>query len=314
MSQARTGVNGLHHVTAIAGPAQRNLDFWAKTLGLRFVKKTVNFDDPGTYHLYYGDGVGHPGTIMTFFPWEGVVRGQPGTGETGLTQLAVPEDALAFWKARLDAAGVTTEREEMLFGEHRLIARDPDGIGLAFVEVAEDGRESWTTDEIGADVAIRGFHGVTLNLADAAGTGALLEGLMNYEKADNEGATTRYVGRGDSDANIVDIVEEHGPRAASMGAGSVHHVAFAVEDDATQKAVRQTLVDEGLNVTPVIDRNYFHSIYFRSPGGVLFEIATNTPGFDVDEPVETLGEALKLPRQHEHLRALLEEQLPKLVA
>ena len=314
MSQARTGVNGLHHVTAIAGPAQRNLDFWAKTLGLRFVKKTVNFDDPGTYHLYYGDGVGHPGTIMTFFPWEGVVRGQPGTGETGLTQLAVPEDALAFWKARLDAAGVTTEQEEMLFGEHRLIARDPDGIGLAFVEVAEDGREPWTTDEIGADVAIRGFHGVTLNLADAAGTGALLEGLMNYEKADREGATTRYVGRGDSDANIVDIVEENGPRAASMGAGSVHHVAFAVEDDATQKAVRQTLVDEGLNVTPVIDRNYFHSIYFRSPGGVLFEIATNTPGFDVDEPVETLGEALKLPRQHEHLRALLEEQLPKLVA
>jgi glyoxalase family protein len=306
-------INGLHHVTAISGGAQRNLDFYVKVLGLRFVKKTVNFDDPSVYHLYYGNEVGSPGTALTFFPWEHLSKGRAGVGETSLTQFSVPEGSLSFWQRRLGAAGVPVAEPETSFGEDRLTLEDPDGMKLALVvpDVA-DGRSPWLTSEIGEDVAIRGFHGVTLTLASGGPTAELLTGVMGYELLDREGESSRYVSPGARHARFVDIVEQpRGPHAL-QGGGSVHHIAFSVEDPAAQDAVRERLLAAGHSVTPQIDRNYFFSVYFRSPGGVLFEIATEEPGFTVDEPVAELGTHLKLPAQHEHRRAEIERTLPPL--
>ena len=306
-------INGLHHITAISGSAQRNLDFWAGLLGLRFVKKTVNFDDPGTYHLYYGNETGTPGTVMTFFPWAGVPRGRRGTGEASLTQLAVPPGSLPFWRQRLEARDLAVDGPRRRFDEELLHARDPDGLELALVVPATaDEREPWTTAEIGEGVAIRGFHGVTLTLAEAAPTAALLEGLLGYQAVGAADDVERYASPHVRHARFVDIDARPGRERALQGAGSVHHIAFAVVDRAAQMQVRERLVAAGHQVTPQIDRNYFYSIYFRSQGGVLFEIATEEPGFMVDEPRAELGRHLKLPRQHEHLRAELERVLPPL--
>jgi glyoxalase family protein len=306
-------INGLHHITAISGAAQRNLDFYAGVLGLRFVKKTVNFDDPGTYHLYYGNEVGTPGTVMTFFPWAGVPRGRRGVGEASLTQFAVPPGSLPFWRQRLAARDVSVDGPRQRFGEEFLLAGDPDGLEFALVvPAADDDREPRTTPEIGAEVAIRGFHGVTLMLAEAAPTAALLEGPLGYRAIGQEDGTERYASPHARQARFVDIDARPGRERALQGAGSVHHIAFAVVDRAAQMAVRERLVAAGFQVTPPIDRNYFYSIYFRSPGGVLFEVATAEPGFAVDEPVAELGRHLRLPAQHEHLRAELERSLPPL--
>jgi glyoxalase family protein len=306
-------INGLHHITAISGPAQRNLDFYAHLLGLRFVKRTVNFDDPGTYHLYYGNEVGTPGTVLTFFPWEGVAPGRRGVGEASLTQFAVPPGSLAFWHRRLEANGVPVGGPRTRFGEELLLGRDPDGLEFALVvPAAEDRRAPWTSAEVGQEVAIRGFHGVTLTLADAARTAALLEDPLGYERVAEEDGVQRYATPHAREARFVDIDQRAGGSRALQGAGSVHHIAFAVADRPGQMAVRERLVAAGYQVTPQIDRNYFYSIYFRSPGGVLFEIATEEPGFTVDEPRAELGQHLKLPRQHEHLRAELERRLPPL--
>jgi glyoxalase family protein len=306
-------INGLHHVTAISGGAQRNLDFYVKVLGLRFVKKTVNFDDPTVYHLYYGDEVGSPGTALTFFPWEHLQRGRAGVGETSLTQFSVPPGSLSFWQRRLEAAGVPGSGPERWFGEERLILEDPDGLRAALVVPGKaDGRKPWLTEEIGEDVAIRGFHGVTLTLASRGPTGELLTEVMGYELLEKEGERSRYASPSADHARFVDIVEEpRGPHAL-QGGGSVHHIAFSVEDRAAQNEFRERLRAAGHAVTPQIDRNYFFSIYFRSPGGVLFEIATQEPGFTVDEPVAELGRNLKLPAQHEHLRSEIERTLPPL--
>jgi len=306
-------IKGLHHVTALAGDAADNNAFYTHTLGLRRVKKTVNFDEPSVYHLYYGDEAGSPGTIMTYFPFPHIVRGRPGTGEVGTTVFAVPEGSLGFWEARLAAAHAGNLERGESFGQKRLTFRGPDGDGLAVVEVPGDTRAPWIGGGIGADEAIRGFHSASLRLKDAGATEALLK-YMGYTEAERHGEIKRLVLPGGNGADFIDIETLPGVAPAGQGAGSVHHVAFAVPDRAAQLVVRKALVDTGFAVTPVIDRDYFWSIYFRTPGGVLFEIATNEPGFNVDEDSAHLGEALKLPKQHAHLRAALEKTLEPLEA
>jgi glyoxalase family protein len=306
-------INGIHHITAISGPAQRNLDFYTKVLGLRFVKKTVNFDDPSVYHLYYGDEVGTPGTVLTFFAWEHAARGRAGGGEASLTQFAVAGGSLRFWRQRLEAAGAPVSGPSRRFGEEVLLSQDPDGLRFALVVPTDDDeRAPWTTSEIPAEVAVRGFHAVTISLAEREPTAALLVDLLGYQAVGVEDGTRRYASPHARHARFVDIAADAG--RAVQGAGSVHHVAFSVADRAAEMSVRARLVAAGYNVTPQIDRNYFYSIYFRSPGGVLFEVATEEPGFAVDEPVAELGRHLKLPRQHEHLRSELERVLPSLTA
>ncbi len=307
-----TQINGIHHVTAMASDANRNNAFYTKTLGLRRVKKTVNFDAPDVYHLYYGDERGTPGTIMTYFPFPRAARGRPGTGEVGTTMFAVPEGALDDWQARLEAAGVTGLKRGSAFGEQRLAFAGPDGDGLALVETAGDARAPWTGGGVGSDLAIRGFRGASLRLRDDAPTAELLA-FMGYTEAGREGAVRRLVREGGNGADIVEIDRRPEMPAAGQGAGSVHHIAFAVANRADQLAAREALVDIGNTVTPVIDRDYFWAIYFRTPGGVLFEIATAEPGFDRDEDAAHLGEELKLPSQHEHLRERLETSLEPIV-
>jgi glyoxalase family protein len=306
-------INGLHHVTAISGDAQRNLDFYAKVLGLRFVKRTVNFDDPSVYHLYYGDETGAPGTAMTFFPWEHLAPARRGTGEVAQTAFSVPDGSLDFWRERLRALDVPHHEPEPRFGEPALALTDPDGLPLALVVAAEpDPRPSWTTAEIGPEHAVRGFHGVCLTLDERARTAELLTEVMGYERVASAGRVHRYAAPYSPAARYVDIVEDPEGAPAVSGRGAVHHIAFAVADDDAQDHFRRKLIGAGHRVTPRIDRTYFHSIYFRTPGGVLFEIATEGPGFTLDEPRETLGQSLKLPPQHEHLRARLEQSLPPL--
>ena len=306
-------INGLHHVTAISGAPQRNLDFYAKVLGLRFVKRTVNFDDPSVYHLYYGNETGAPGTAMTFFPWEHLPPARRGTGEVAHTAFAVPPGSLDFWRERLSRLGVPHQDAEPRFGEPALGLSDPDGLPLALVAPDEpDPRAPWTTPEIDAGHAVRGFHGVTLALHVGAATAELLTEVMGYEPVARDDLVHRYAAPRGTTARYVDIVEAPNGAPASSGLGSVHHIAFAVADDDAQDHFRRRLISAGHRVTPRIDRTYFHSIYFRTPGGVLFEIATAGPGFTVDEPRATLGRELKLPAQHEHLRARLQQILPPL--
>jgi len=304
-----TQIKGLHHVTALARDANENNAFFTRTLGLRRVKKTVNFDAPDVYHLYYADERGTPGTVITYFPFPDAARGRPGVGEAGITAFAVPPGALPFWEERLAAHGVAGLGRAELFGEKRLSFSGPDGDGLALVETYDDGRTPWTGNGVSEDVAIRGFHSVTLRLADEAATVELLH-LMNFEDVDTAGALRRFAICGeDNGAGIIDIETLPSAEHARQGAGSVHHVAFAVENRDSQLEVRKTLMEAGYQVTPVIDRDYFFAMYFRTPGGILFEIATNEPGFSRDEDVAHLGAALKLPAQHEHLRPFLEQHL-----
>ena len=306
-------INGLHHVTAISGAPQRNLDFYAKVLGLRFVKRTVNFDDPSVYHLYYGNETGAPGTAMTFFPWEHLPPARRGTGEVALTAFSVPAGSLDFWRERLARLGVPHHEPEPRFGEPALALADPDGLPLALVAAGEpDPRAPWTTPEVDAGHALRGFDGVALTLDVGAATAELLTDVMGYQHVASDDRVHRYGAPHGATARYVDIVEAPNGAPATSGRGSVHHIAFAVADDDAQDHFRRRLISAGHRVTPRIDRTYFHSIYFRTPGGVLFEIATAGPGFTVDEPRETLGRELKLPEQHEHLRARLEEMLPPL--
>jgi glyoxalase family protein len=301
-------INGLHHVTSLASNAQQNNDFFTKTLGLRRVKKTVNFDSPETYHLYYGDEKGTPGSVMTYFPFRGIGKGVIGTGEVGETHFSVPKGALGYWKERLGAHGVTGLTESTRFGEARLSFQGPDGDGFALIETANDARVGWTGAGVGNAEALRGFQGVNLNLRDGDATAELL-GFMGYDRLETEGSVTRYGISGGNGADFVDINVQPGLARGQQGAGSVHHLAFSVPDRAAQLEVRKALMDTGYQVTPVIDRDYFWAIYFRTPGGVLFEVATNEPGFDRDEDLANLGTALKLPTQHEALRARIEDYL-----
>jgi glyoxalase family protein len=307
---------GLHHVTTIAGSPLRNLDFYTHVLGLRLVKRTVNFDDPGTYHLYYGDETGRPGTVLTFFPWEHAVKGRVGTGETEQTAFRVPARSLGYWTHRFVDKGVAHEAIEKRFGETVLRFADPDGTSLALVAVPDAENEpAWSNGEIPAEHAIRGFHGVTLLLDDGARTGAILTDLLGFHEAAREGALVRYRAPGSAAGTVIDIHAAKGLGRGRQGRGSVHHIAFRAADDAEQAAMAKKLVAQhGVHPTDQRDRNYFRSIYFREPGGVLFEIATDIPGFAVDEPVASLGRALKLPPFLESRRGEIERALPALEA
>ena len=307
--------NGIHHVTAIAGPARRNVDFYTNVLGLRLVKRTVNFDDPGTYHLYYGDEAGAPGTILTFFPWAHVAPGRIGAGETQETLFRVPEGSLGEWMRRFVERSVAHDAVEKRFGETVLPFRDPDGMQLGLVGVSGiEGEPAWTGGDMTAEHAVRGFHSVRIRLNATEATGAILTDVFDFSEAGREGAAVRFK----ADAamgSVVDLIVDADARSGRQGGGSVHHVAFRAADDAAEMAMRAKLAENhGIRTTDQKDRNYFRSLYFREPGGVLFEIATDIPGFAADEPAASLGQALKLPPQYEPRRREIEAILPDLGA
>lgn len=303
---------GLHHITAIADNAKRNLDFYTKVLGVRLVKKTVNFDDPGTYHFYFGNEEGTPGTILTFFPWEGIGKGTNGSGLATHIGYSVPKGSLEFWKNRLKNFNVNVEEGE-IFGEKLISFQDPDGLQLQFIESSTpDDRKVWTTDDIKNENALKGFHNITLTLKKADPTIKVLTDIFGYDLQKQEGERYRFATDAIETANLVDIIENDKILAGRNAAGTNHHVAFRVKDDNVLMEFREKVMSAGLNITPKIDRDYFYSLYFREPGGVLFEIATDNPGFTVDEPLNELGTNLKLPKQHEALREKIEEVLPKL--
>lgn len=306
-------IPGIHHVTAITADAQKNIDFYCGVLGLRLVKLTVNFDDPRSYHLYYGDALGRPGTIMTFFAWPGAHRGKVGPPEVTSTAFAVPVGSLDFWVAHLRKHGVATEAPAERFGERLLRFADPDEMALEVVDGADGGQQPSAAATIPAEHAIRGFHGVTISEEGYESTARVLTEVMGFKVQDSEGNRFRYrAGAGDGFASIVDLLCVPDAQHGGLGTGIVHHVAFRTPDDPQQDAWRKQIVRAGLNVSPVMDRTYFHSIYYREPGGVLFEIATDSPGFTVDEPAERLGSKLMLPAQYEPSRAAIERVLPAL--
>jgi catechol 2,3-dioxygenase-like lactoylglutathione lyase family enzyme len=303
-------ISGLHHVTAITSDAQKNIDFYCGVLGLRLVKRTVNFDDPRSYHLYYGDELGRPGTILTFFAWPGAYRGRIGAPQVSSTAFAIPNSSIDFWKKRLEANGVSYEVAPARFGDQVLTFTDFDGMQLELV-ATNDPRAPWAAGTVPTEHAIRGFHSVSLSESDQEVTAEVLTKTMGFTAAGVDGNRSRYVGA-DASGGVVDLLDVPNSKAGSMGAGTVHHVAFRTPDDASEAKWRRQLTEEGFHVSPVMDRNYFHSIYFREPGGVLFEIATDIPGFAVDEPAASLGMELKLPQQFESARASIESHLPKI--
>ncbi len=306
MAIEKENIEGIHHITAVAGDPQLNVDFYAGFLGLRLVKLTINFDDPTTYHLYYGDEMGHPGTILTFFPWPGAPKGRTGTGQLTTIAFAIPETAISFWESRLKRQGIQYHGPTTRFSERVLSFSDPDGLQLELVTGKADSGFAREGTPIPAEHAIRGFHGITLTETGPERTEALLTKTMGSRKLAQVGMRSRFqVG-----TNIVDLVSEPDAPRGIVSVGTVHHVAWRTPDDEQQKAWREKLLKIGLNVTPVIDRKYFHSIYFREPGGVLFEIATDPPGFMVDEPAAQLGTGLKLPPWLEPQRAEIEKALP----
>ncbi|RYG44843.1 ring-cleaving dioxygenase, partial [bacterium] len=289
---------GLHHITTIASDAAANYDFYVRFLGLRLVKKTVNFDDPGTYHLYYGDEEGHPGTIMTFFPWPGARRGRPGAGEATGVAFAIPVGSLSFWKSRAETQGHHVESLEGRLGDIGLSLRDPDGLRI---ELVESGVPGSPREDIPAEAAIGGFFAATLEIVDLLPTIGLLTGTMGLEPVADDGRRFRFR-TVTAPGQFIDLLHVPSGPWGQLGAGTVHHIAFRAKDDADQLGWRETLDAAGHEVTEVRDRNYFHSIYFREPGGVLFEIATDPPGFAVDEPKGTMGERLMLPEWLESQR------------
>lgn len=302
---------GLHHITAIAGSAIRNHDFYTRILGLRLLKKTVNFDDPYTYHLYYGDEQGTPGTILTFFPYEQVNSGRRGTGMATEIGYAVPEGSFDFWIDRFDTNGIIYNKPAQKFGEQYLTFLDPDGLKLELtVPKNPDHRKPWVSNEVGEQVAARGFHNTTITLEDIKPTAAVLTEVLGYRLAEQHVNRYRYVCDAIETAAIVDLVEARGEQPGFVAGGAIHHIAFRVKDEEVLMQYRDKVRRFGLNVTPKIDRNYFYSIYFREPGGVLFEVATDHPGFAIDEATAELGNQLKLPPQHEPLRDKLIQRLP----
>ncbi len=304
---------GLHHITAIAGSAQKNFDFYTKVLGLRMVKKTVNFDDPGTYHFYYGDENGSPGTILTFFPWEGIGKGRAGKGQVTEIGYAIASESLDFWKKRFTDHNVAFEELPDRFGEKVLRFEDPDGLVITLiVPTTTDTRKGWSTVEVPEAHALKGFHVASLLLDKIDKTARILTDIFGYELIGQEGNRHRFKTTAVEFASIIDLVEDPTAPNGHNAAGTNHHIAFRVKDEATQMAFHDKIAAAGHSITPKIDRDYFYSLYFREPGGVLFEIATDNPGFTVDEPLESLGQALKLPQQYEHAREQIESHLPQL--
>jgi glyoxalase family protein len=304
-------ISGIHHITAISSDPQRTLDFYTQVLGLRLVKLTVNFDDPGTYHFYFGDEVGTPGTILTFFPWPHVQRGRLGTGQVTAIAFDMPATSLDFWLTRLHDRGAQMGEVDDRFGEEVVHLEDPDGLPLELVAVSRAAdRPIAASSPVPAEHALRGFHSATLAERDSEATERLVE-FMGFTKVHDGVHRVRYQATA-PDASIIDIVREPKTPGGDLGAGIVHHIAFRTPTDDQQERWRAELTPQVRGVTPVIDRVYFHSIYFREPGGILFEIATDPPGFAIDESVDHLGERLMLPPWLEPSRADLERRLPRL--
>ena len=308
-------IGGIHHITAIASSASDNLAFYTDVLGMRLVKKTVNFDDPYTYHLYYGDSAGAPGTIITFFPWEDLPRGKAGAGMVTAIAFSIPAGSVDYWRQRLDGHGIETA-EGQRFGEHVILFEDPHGLSLELIETPAIKRALNRNRRSNLSAhRIEGFHSATALLRSPEETQSLLVNLMGMELHGTENNRLRFKMK-DDDAcgHLYDVVVDAKARAGQSGGGTVHHIAFRTPTDDEQLHWQHSLMESGFSVTPVRDRKYFKSIYFHEPGGVLFEIATDPPGFTVDEPLERLGRALKLPDQYESIRSEIEGRLPGLKA
>ena len=308
-------MKGLHHVTAIAGDPQRNLDFYIRLLGLRLVKRTINFDDPGTYHFYFGDAVGTPGTILTFFPWPAARRGSRGAGEVEATAFAIPLESVNYWLERLREHHVAAERLPERFGDEVIRLVDTDGMLLELVATQSgDEVQPWAEGAVPAEHSIRGFHSVSAAVESHQETAALLTETLGYQFIHGIGNRFRFAAPdGGGAGKLIDLIERPGSPPGQLGAGSVHHIAFRVPDDAQQNAWRAKILELGYDVSPVMDRVYFRSIYFREPGGVLFEIATDPPGFATDEKVRELGTRLCLPPWMEGSRPKIEKILPEIL-
>jgi glyoxalase family protein len=306
-------ITGIHHITAIAGNAKRNVDFYTRVLGLRMVKRTVNFDDPGTYHFYYGNESGTPGTILTFFPWEGIINGRIGSGMATEIGYSVNKDSLLFWADRFRQLEIPHGAAAERMGEVYLPFRDPDGLNISLIGSNEtDDRQPWSTPEVMGAVGTKGFHSVTLTLRDIVPTASILTEVFGYRQERQEGNRYRFRTDAIPTAAIVDLVEAPNEGRGLNGGGTNHHVAFRVANEDIQMAFREKILSRGLHITPKINRDYFYSVYFREPGGVLFELATDNPGFTVDEPIGELGTHLKLPGQYEPMRTSIEKSLPAL--
>ena len=306
-------LRGIHHVTSITGDVQKCVDFYVGVLGLRFIKKSINQDVPDTYHIYFGDHVGSPGTAMTFFGWPDWPKRRDGTGQVTTVSFSVPPESLDFWNSRLRKLGVSAKPASR-FGAEVIVLEDPDGIGLELV--AQSSKQpwvAWADSPVDQAQAIRGFHSVTMTVAEASATFELLVKTMGFRKTAHEGHRTRFETGEGGPHSIIDVVESPEGREGEESIGSVHHVAWRASDAGHQSGWRETLVKAGFNVTPVIDRYYFKSIYFREPGGVLFEIATDGPGFTVDESVDSLGSTLSLPPWFQVRRDRLDVTLPPIV-
>ena len=304
-------IEGIHHVSAVAAEPQRNIDFYSSVLGLRLIKQTVDFDEPHIYHFYYGDDLGTPGTVMTFFPWIGAAQGRRGVGQVTATSFSIPETALDYWSERLRAKGIEVAEPKLRFGERYLAFEDPDGLLLELVAHPDAvKRAGWTQGPVPAEHTILGFHTVTLAMAQPEPTATILSDVLGFRQIGQEDRRSRYsIGEGGPGA-LVDLVWLPGLDRGEVSVGTVHHVAWRVADDAQQQAARQELLAYGAKVTTVQDRKYFHSIYYREPNGILFEIATDGPGFTVDETPDRLGTRLQLPPWLEPRRAEIEQGLP----
>lgn len=301
-------INGIHHVTALANDPQKNVDFYAGILGLRLVKKTINFDSPDVYHFYYGNELGAPGTILTFFPYAGIRAGRKGTGQLTTTSFAVPANSLGYWMDRLKKFGLNPSAPQQRFEEEFITFQDFDGLLLELVATAQDDRPPFTYGQVEEAHSIRGFYGVTLSEENHEYTAELLTKTMEHKLVIENGNRFRYSASG-KPGDFVDVLHMPGTVRSLGGGGTVHHLAFSTDNDDTQLNIRSIIAQQGYNVTPVLDRQYFHSIYFREPGGVLFEVATNPPGFAIDESAAHLGEAIKLPPWEEPNRAEIEAGL-----
>ncbi|MCC3647122.1 MULTISPECIES: ring-cleaving dioxygenase [Bacillaceae] len=299
-------ISGIHHISAIVGHPQENIDFYAGVLGLRMVKQTVNFDDPGTYHLYFGNNEGKPGTIITFFPWANAFQGEIGDGQVGVTSYAIPRGALEFWKDRFKKFKISYTMEKR-FSEESIRFQDPHGLVLEMVERDEGETNIWTFGGITPDVAVKGFAGATLYSSQPEQTAHLLESVMGLERIGEEGEIIRFQSSAPI-GNVIDLKKTSGKRGR-MGVGTVHHIAWRAEDDQDQLEWREYVRSNGYGVTPVRDRNYFNAIYFREHGEILFEIATDLPGFAHDESPGEMGEKLMLPEQYENMRDRIERKL-----
>ena len=306
-------IAGIHHITAIASTPQQNLDFYTQVLGLRLLKVTVNFDDPGSYHFYFGNHAGSPGSVLTFFPWPGAPRGTVGNGQVSATTFAVGPGALDFWRDRLGEQRIPAEEAGQRFGEAVLRCVDPDGMPLELVGTSDANPDAaYSVEGIPQEYAICGFHSATLLEEGYESTAHLLQELMGLRFIGQDENRFRYAATASGPGRIVDVVCSPDGRRGRLGAGIVHHIAWRTSDATQQKGWRDDLVAEGFNVSPIMDRVYFRSIYFREPGGILFEIATDGPGFAVDEPPDHLGERLALPAWLEPRRTAIEQALPSL--